>query len=114
MSFFGLFRRKHESPPFPSPLPQASSGYALEPDSQAGLSRSPFLEPLDSPLSAPAFSSAMQDVRADKDMQLILSKLDMINSKLDMLNRRLETLERASVQEQAPPTPTFQSPRRMW
>ncbi len=34
----------------------------------------------------------------DKDLQLILSKLDVINAKLDNLNKRLEILERIAHQ----------------
>jgi len=50
-----------------------------------------------------------------KDMQLVLSKLDVINAKLDNVHRRVEMIERIAAQEQAQDNQRVRTiARRMW
>lgn len=96
MALFGLIkRRKQESlRPFPSPegYGQYPEGYGTEKDMNLFGQQAPVINQNLNPAS-------IQQGNYNKDVELILSKLDNIRALLENLNRRLEALERSGQQE---------------
>jgi len=74
MAFFGLFKKKEEG---------------LE----KGTGRGVFIDTQFTYPRIPVEQIGIQTGINDKDIQIILSKLETINAKLENINRRLESLE---------------------
>ena len=98
MAFFGLFRRKKRDELIQPALPEAFRQYSQE--GFGGAFNQPLPE-ANQNLNPVSFQQSSQS-NYSRDIELILSKLDILKAALDNISRRLEALERTTYGNQSP------------